>query len=90
VLGAKTTCKDRWRQVLNEADRVDEKYLFTLQQGISANQLKEMCDYNLKLIVPKKYLTCFPSEFRDKIGTLSSFITMVKERQNQMTKYYIF
>lgn len=29
VLGAKTTCKDRWRQVLTEADRVDVKYLFT-------------------------------------------------------------
>ena len=37
-LGAKTTCKDRWRQVLNEADRIETKYLFTLQQGISKNQ----------------------------------------------------
>lgn len=41
-LGAKTTCKDRWRQVLNEADRIETKYLFTLQQGISKNQLREM------------------------------------------------
>lgn len=29
-LGAKTTCKDRWRQVLNEANRIETKYLFTL------------------------------------------------------------
>ena len=35
VLASKTTCKDRWRQVLNEADRVETKHLFTLQQGIS-------------------------------------------------------
>ena len=35
VLGAKTTCKDRWRQVLTDADRVNIKFLFTLQQGIS-------------------------------------------------------
>lgn len=48
VLGAKTTCKDRWRQVINEADRVDEKFLFTLQQGISKNQLKEMADEKVK------------------------------------------
>lgn len=34
-LAAKTTCKDRWRQILNEADRIKEKHLFTLQQGIS-------------------------------------------------------
>ena len=35
-LAAKTTCKDRWRQILNEADRLRDgrKYLCTLQQGI--------------------------------------------------------
>lgn len=38
-LGAKITCKDRWRQVLNEANRIEIKYLFTLQQGSSKNQL---------------------------------------------------
>ncbi len=89
VLGAKTTCKDRWRQVLNEADRVDDKYLFTLQQGISSNQLKEMQDYRLHLVVPHKYLTSFPKEYRSDICDLSTFIGMVKERQERMPKHYI-
>ena len=88
VLGAKTTCKDRWRQVLNEADRVEEKYLFTLQQGISVNQLKEMFDYNLRLVVPNKYLSCYPPIFRKDIKDLSTFITMVKERQDRMPKHF--
>lgn len=37
TLAAKTTCKDRWRQILNEADRLRNgiKYLCTLQRGIS-------------------------------------------------------
>ncbi len=90
VLGAKTTCKDRWRQVLNEADRVDDKYLFTLQQGISSNQLKEMQDYRLHLVVPHKYLTSFPKEYRSGICDLSTFIGMVKERQERIPKHYIF
>ena len=89
ILGAKTTCKDRWRQVLNEADRVDDKYLFTLQQGISSNQLKEMQDYNLHLVVPKKYLTSFPKEHRNGIFDLASFIGLVKERQEKMPRYYL-
>lgn len=89
VLGAKTTCKDRWRQVLNEADRVDDKYLFTLQQGISSNQLKEMQDYNLHLVVPHKYLMSFPKEYRDGISDLSTFIGMVKGRQERMPKHYL-
>lgn len=89
VLGAKTTCKDRWRQVLNEADRVDEKYLFTLQQGVSSNQLKEMQDYHLHLVVPHKYLINFPKEYRDDICDLSSFIGMVKERQQRVPKHFL-
>lgn len=88
VLGAKTTCKDRWRQVLNEADRVDNKFLFTLQQGISTNQLKEMSDYKLHLVVPKKYLSCFPQEYRSAILDLSGFIDMVKERQERMPRHF--
>jgi hypothetical protein len=39
ILGAKTTCKDRWRQVLAEADRVSDKHLITLEPGISAVKL---------------------------------------------------
>jgi type II restriction enzyme len=81
-LASKTTCKDRWRQILNEADRIDEKHLFTLQQGISSNQLKEMYKYNVKLVVPKPYLSSFPEEFRDRILTLTGFINMVKMKQN--------
>lgn len=88
ILGAKTTCKDRWRQVLNEADRVDDKYLFTLQQSISSNQLREMKDYHLHLVVPHKYLTSFPREHQNGICDLSSFIGMVKERQNRMPKHF--
>lgn len=79
VLAAKTTCKDRWRQILNEADRVKTKHLFTLQQGISKNQLEEMYQYNVCLVVPKPYLASFPPEFRGKILTLGGFVEYVED-----------
>jgi len=79
VLAAKTTCKDRWRQVLNEADRAPKKYLFTLQQGISSSQLEEMRAVNVQLIVPKPYLTSFPAPFRDRIFTVEQFIQLIKD-----------
>ncbi len=82
-LASKTTCKDRWRQILNEADRIKVKHLFTLQQGISMNQLAEMYKYNVRLVVPKPYLNSFPKEYRDKIFTLNGFIGHVKTIQNQ-------
>lgn len=81
ILASKTTCKDRWRQILNEADRIKTKHLFTLQQGISKNQLEEMYKYNVCLVVPKPYLTSFPAEFRDKILTLDTFVNHVQSVQ---------
>jgi EcoRII C terminal len=42
MLAAKTTCKDRWGQVINEAHQIKEKHLLTLQEGISENQFAEM------------------------------------------------
>lgn len=81
MLASKTTCKDRWRQILNEADKIKTKHLFTLQQGISTNQLKEMYKYDVCLVVPKPYLTSFPREFRDKILTLDTFINYAESKQ---------
>ena len=89
VLGAKTTCKDRWRQVINEADRVDEKYLFTLQQGISRNQLKEMADEKVNIVVPEKYVSAFPKEYQSSIRNLQEFVQIVQEKQERMPKHFI-
>jgi hypothetical protein len=80
LLASKTTCKDRWRQVLNEADRIKTKHLFTLQQGISKNQLEEMYRYNVCLVVPSQYIESFPKEFRSKILTLGKFVKHVQAK----------
>lgn len=81
MLASKTTCKDRWRQVLNEADRIKIKHLFTLQQGISKNQLEEMYKYNVCLVVPEPYLASFPREYRERILTLENFVAHVSYLQ---------
>lgn len=79
-LAAKTTCKDRWRQVLNEADRLRDKpkYLCTLQQGISGAQMDEMQAENVILVVPKPYIATYPKDRRDRIWTLARFVQYVK------------
>lgn len=80
-LASKTTCKDRWRQVINEADRIEIKYLFTLQQGISKNQLYEMYKEGVRLVVPKNYLKSFPEEYIPKILSLESFVNFASSKQ---------
>jgi hypothetical protein len=74
MLAVKTTCKDRWRQVLNEADRIPQKHLFTLQEGVSLAQLAEMEEAGLKLVVPQANFSKFPVEVRDKLTDLSGFV----------------
>ncbi len=82
-LGAKTTCKDRWRQVLNEANRITPKYLFTLQQGVSPNQLDEMHEENLILVVPKAYHSYYPKTEYKSVISLEEFITLVSTKQEE-------
>ena len=36
MLGAKSTCKDRWRQVLAEASKIPRKHLLTLEPGFQS------------------------------------------------------
>lgn len=80
-LAAKTTCKDRWRQVINEADRLRglPKYLCTLQQGISPAQMDEMQAENVILVVPRPYIASYPADRRDRIWTLTKFVDYVRE-----------
>jgi len=80
IMDRKTTCKDRWRQIINEANRIPNKHLFTLQQGISAGQLDEMETEQITLVVPAPYIKTYPQEKRNSIWTLHKFIAFVKER----------
>ena len=82
-LAAKTTCKDRWRQILNEADRFRDqvKFLCTLQQGMTVKQMNEMAAEKVVLVVPKPYVKSYPKNTAMHIVTLGNFIGQVKELQ---------
>jgi hypothetical protein len=78
MLAVKTTCKDRWRQVVKEADRIPNKHLLTLQEGVSENQFKEMVDFGVQLVVPGKLTDSFPKSVRPHLQTFESFIADVR------------
>ena len=81
MLAVKTCCRDRWRQVLSEADRIKTKHLFTLQEGVSSNQLNQMQQRHVVLVVPESHLSSFPRERRSEIVTLGRFLETVKRQQ---------
>jgi len=83
-LAAKTCCKDRWRQAVTEADRIQNKHLFTLQQGVSANQLQEMAAKRVVLVIPEPFRQHFPPEWRSRLLSLQDFVGEVKALQRGM------
>ena len=73
MLAVKTTCKDRWRQVLNEADKINKIHLFTLQEGVSLTQFREMQSAGVKLVVPLPLHKKYQENIRKELISLRSF-----------------
>lgn len=84
ILGVKSTCKDRWRQVLSEASRVPQKALLTLEPGISSRQTDEMKSNNLQLIVPAGLHETYSADQKSWLFDIRSFIFMIQERQSSV------
>lgn len=74
MLAVKTTCKDRWRQILNEADRIPNKHLLTLQEGVSETQFAEMRRAGVTLVVPKPLRRSFAKSIQPHLLSLEHFI----------------
>jgi hypothetical protein len=78
MLAAKTTCKDRWRQILNEAARIPVKHLLTLQHGVSEQQFQEMREEDVTLVVPSGLMTRYPESVRPRLLSLEDFVSEVR------------
>lgn len=85
MLGAKTSCKDRWRQVLAEADRIETKHLLTLEPGISQAQTEEMQKEKLQLVLPAGIHETYRPAQRPRLMDVSQFLALVQERQKAMS-----
>lgn len=82
MLGVKTSCKDRWRQVLNEAARIPHKHLLTLQPAISEHQTGEMQQADLALVVPAGLHSGFTAVQQDWLLSLCDFMQIVRRKES--------
>lgn len=80
MLGAKSTLKDRWRQVLSEAERIETKHLLTLVPSISTNQTDEMRAKRLQLVVPAGLHRAYTPAQQEWLMDVASFIALVRAR----------
>lgn len=81
MLGVKFTCKDRWRQVLAEADRIGNKHLLTLETSISTSQTNEMASKCLQLVLPRSLHRTYTPAQQSWLIDLAEFMDLVRYRQ---------
>jgi hypothetical protein len=81
MLGVKSTCKDRWRQVLAEADRINNKHLLTLETSISTHQTDEMASKCLQLVLPRGLHQTYTPAQQAWLMDVAAFTDLVRARQ---------
>lgn len=81
MLGVKSTCKDRWRQILPEADRISPKHLMTLEAGISGNQMDEMRSQGVQLVLPRALHETYSTSQRGWLQDVRGFADLVAAQQ---------
>lgn len=81
MLGVKTTCKDRWRQVCTEAARIDKKHLLTLEPRISEYQTNEMHANNVQLVIPQEIKNTYSNSQKISILNIGDFLQLVQAKQ---------
>lgn len=86
MLGLKASCKDRWRQILSEADRIPKKHLLTLEAPISKKQTEQMRAKNVQLVLPAQLHQAYLPEQRDWLINVSAFVQHVLEKQKRVPR----
>lgn len=81
MLAVKSTCKDRWRQILAEADRLPTKHLLTLEPGITPTQTEEMRARGVVLVIPREIQTTFLPNQRLDLLTVAEFLDYLRRLQ---------
>jgi hypothetical protein len=77
MLAAKSVCKERWRQILPEADRINSKHLATLEPAISSAQTEQMQSHNVQLVVPQSIQASYTSKQCKWLWDMQHFIDHV-------------
>lgn len=81
MLASKSTCKDRWRQILNEAVRILDKHLLTLEPSISEHQTNEMINERVQLVLPRELHSTYTTEQQQWLIDLAAFTQLALLRQ---------
>ncbi len=81
MLAAKSVCKERWRQILPEADRIVAKHLVTIEPGISSAQTDQMQSHAVQLVVPLSLQASYTKAQSEWLWSMDRFVQHVRGLQ---------
>jgi hypothetical protein len=84
MLAVKTSCKERWKQILAEADRIERKHLLTLECPLSSDQTDDMVSRKVALVVPADNHRHFTPKQRKNILSVRGFLDEVLGVQQEL------
>ena len=82
MLAAKSSCKERWTQILGEAERIPNKHLCTLEQAISVDQTRAMRVRNVILVIPSTFHATYTAAQQRDLWTINQFVDYVRSLQS--------
>jgi hypothetical protein len=82
---AKTTVRERWRQLAGEASRLSTMYLITLDPNLTERAVEQMVDAGVRLVIVDDVLRAFPRPIRDVAINVAEFVGLVRATQPTVT-----
>lgn len=84
MLAAKTSLKDRFRQVSDEADRISHKHLITITPNdVTENKLQQLEQLNIMLVLPSGIQQTYTDAIGNRSITFSEFLREIEALQNE-------
>lgn len=81
-LAAKTTTKERWRQIVTEATRIGVRHLLTMDPSLVPDTLSAMAENNVVPVLPQPIIDTYPDAMRSSMMNVSEFISLVRQRES--------
>ncbi|MCP3420353.1 type II restriction endonuclease [Nocardioides pinisoli] len=85
-LAAKTTTKERWRQIVTEATRIGVRHLITMDPGLVPDTLSAMAENNVIPVLPQPVIDMYPGSMRASMMNVADFIALVREREAEAVR----
>lgn len=80
-MNAKSTTRERWKQVLKEATRLTQRHLGTLDPNMSTATIRDATESGVRVVVPEPVADLYPVEAQRDLWTLQDFVAHVSSMQ---------